>query len=51
MIFLDMVMMELEMAHGTLSWRMKFRGTLQHPQEDNAKLRKPNNLVEKVNQV
>ena len=50
-IFLDMMTMELEMARGTLSWRTKLRGTQRHPQEDNAKPRKPNDLVEKVNQV
>ena len=50
-IFLDMMAMELEMARGTLSWRTKLGGTLQHPQEDNAKFRNPNDLVEKVNQV
>ena len=40
--------MELEMARVTLSWRTKLRGTLHHPQEDNAYLSKPNDLVEKV---
>ena len=40
--------MELEMTRGTLSWRTKLGGMLHHPQEDNAYLRKPNNLVEKV---
>ena len=43
-----MTTMELEMTRGTLS---ELGGMLHHPQEDNAKPRKPNDLVEKVNQV
>ena len=40
-----MTTMELEMTRGTLT---KLGGMLHHPQEDNAYLSKPNDLVEKV---
>ena len=40
-----MTTMELEMTRGTLT---ELGGMLHHPQEDNAYLNKPNDLVEKV---